>query len=156
VHGANRLASNSLLEAVVYSHRAAEQLELELLHDRPVVHDPAPTPGATATTDPTWQDVRTQLREVMWTDAGIIRSDARLERAAQRLRSLHAVIGHRYAERGVSPEAVEARNLGDIAFLIVRCAQLRKESRGLHYNTDYPYRDNELFLKDTVAQREGI
>ena len=156
VHGANRLASNSLLEAVVYSHRAAEQLEVELVKARPVVHDPAPSPRHSATSDPVWGDLRGTLRETMWADAGISRSAARLERAAATIRSLATQIAERYEERGVSPEAVEARNLGDTASLIVQCAQLRKESRGLHYNTDYPYRDNEQFLKDTIVKRETI
>ena len=156
VHGANRLASNSLLEAVVYSHRAAEQLEFELLRGRPLVHDPGRLPSATATSDDNWSDVRQQLREAMWTYAGISRNNAHLARAAQTLRLLDAEIGHRYQERGVSPEAVEARNLGDVAMLIVHCARLRKESRGLHYNTDYPYRDNEMFLQDTVVTRQSI
>lgn len=154
VHGANRLASNSLLEAVVYSHRAAERLEAELSQPAAVLNA-VQAPTRTVSTDAGWQDMRAELRDLMWEDAGIVRSDARLRRAAGRLAGLASRIEQRYLERGVSPEAVEARNLAEAAALVVRCALARKESRGLHYNTDYPYRDNELFLKDTTVSRGG-
>lgn len=155
VHGANRLASNSLLEAVVYSHRAAEQLRAELARAHPVVHDIAPV-GTTAASDAGWSDLRALLRQTMWDDAGIIRSDARLRRAADQLRIMLAEIEQRFDERGVSPEAVESRNLVTTAALVVESALLRQESRGLHYNIDYPYRDNERFLHDTVVKRATI
>jgi L-aspartate oxidase len=153
VHGANRLASNSLLEAVVYSHRAAEQLPTELARARPVLGEVA-APSATVATDSGWTDLRTELREVMWQGAGIIRSNERLEHAMRQIQRLQATVARRFEERGVSPEGAETRNLTDTAALVVKCALLRRESRGLHYNTDYPYRDNELFLKDTVVNRE--
>lgn len=155
VHGANRLASNSLLEAVVYSHRAAQQLESELVKPPPELHDVAADGIATAATDPAWGDLRAELRNLMWEDAGIVRNDARLQRAAETLRIMHTRIEQRFRERGVSPEAVEARNLAETAALVVQCALLRKESRGLHYTTDYPYRDNESFLQDTIIRRHG-
>lgn len=155
VHGANRLASNSLLEAVVYSHRAAAQLASEIAHARPV-HEPTAEPLRTSTTDAGWSDVRRKLRELMWENAGIVRSDARLGSAAEQIRELQTEVERRFAERGVSPEAIETRNLVDTAGLVVRCALLRKESRGLHYNIDYPFRDNELFLRDTVVTRETL
>jgi L-aspartate oxidase len=154
VHGANRLASNSLLEAVVYSHRAAAQLPSEIAHARPV-HEGS----ISMTTNPTdtgWTDVAQQLRELMWQNAGIVRSDARLAAAADKIRELQTEVERRFGERGVSPEAIETRNLVDTAALVVRCALMRKESRGLHYNIDYPFRDNELFLRDTVVTRETL
>jgi L-aspartate oxidase len=92
----------------------------------------------------------------MWENAGIVRSDARLGSAAEQIRELQTEVERRFAERGVSPEAIETRNLVDTAGLVVRCALLRKESRGLHYNIDYPFRDNELFLRDTVVTRETL
>lgn len=155
VHGANRLASNSLLEAVVYSHRAAAQLASEIAHARP---QPEPTARVPVTngSDASWSDVRRQLRELMWENAGIVRSDARLELAAGQIRELQTEVERRFAERGVSPEAIETRNLVDTAALVVRCALMRKESRGLHYNIDHPFRDNELFLRDTVITRETL
>lgn len=152
VHGANRLASNSLLEAVVYSHRAAVQLATELARDQPVVHDQV-ADRTMATRGGEWQQLRADLRHTMWVDAGIIRSDARLQRAADHLITLSAEIERRFTEDGVSLEAVEARNLASTALLVVKAALLRKESRGLHYNTDYPYRDNERFLRDTIVKR---
>jgi L-aspartate oxidase len=69
---------------------------------------------------------------------------------------LQTEVARRFAARAVSPEAIEARNLVDTSALVVRCALLRKESRGLHYNIDYPFRDNELFLRDTVITRENL
>jgi L-aspartate oxidase len=153
VHGANRLASNSLLEAVVYSHRAAEQLALELAQAHPVVHDSAPT-GTATTCAGEWGQLRADLRHTMWSDAGIIRRDDGLQRAAAQLGTLLAEIEQGFTEGGVSLEAVEARNLALTAVLVVTSALRRQESRGLHYNTDYPYRDNERFLRDTIVKRD--
>jgi L-aspartate oxidase len=155
VHGANRLASNSLLEAVVYSHRAAAQLPSEIAHARPI-HDGSVPPLVTNTSDTGWDDMRRELRELMWENAGIVRSDARLLEAAEQIRELQTEVERRFAQRGVSPEAIETRNLVDTAALVVRCGLLRKESRGLHYNIDYPFRDNERCLRDTVVTRENL
>jgi L-aspartate oxidase len=155
VHGANRLASNSLLEAVVYSHRAAAQLASELAQARPV-YDPVAPPPVTNASDAGWSDLRRELRELMWENAGIVRSDARLAAAAEQIRELQTEVERRFAARGVSPEAIETRNLVDTAALVVRSALMRKESRGLHYNIDYPFRDNELFLRATVVTRETL
>lgn len=156
VHGANRLASNSLLEAVVYSHRAAEKLESELLQPAAQVSSVNAPAATTRTSDSGWEDLRIELRDLMWEYAGIVRNDERLLRGANKLETLNARIEKRFGERGVSPEAVEARNLADTAMLVVRSAIARKESRGLHYNTDYPFRDNELFLSDTIIKRETV
>jgi L-aspartate oxidase len=155
VHGANRLASNSLLEAVVYSHRAAAQLASEIAQARPL-HDGVSSIPKTSATDSGWGDLRGELRELMWANAGIVRSDARLASAAQQIRELQTEVERGFGERGVSPEAIETRNLVDTAALVVRSALMRKESRGLHYNIDYPFRDNELFLRDTVVTRENL
>lgn len=155
VHGANRLASNSLLEAVVYSHRAVAQLASEIAHARPQHETPASLPSTHAS-DAGWADVRRQLRDLMWENAGIVRSDARLSSAAEQIRELQTEVERRFAERGASPDAIEARNLVDTAALVVRSALMRKESRGLHFNSDYPFRDNEFFLRDTVVTRETL
>ena len=152
VHGANRLASNSLLEAVVYSHRAFEQLPSELAKPVAEIAD-VKMPEQTLSADAGWSDVRALIRDLMWDDAGIIRSDERLLRAEKKLQDLRADVDRRFQARGVSPESVEARNLSDTAWLVVTSALMRKESRGLHCNIDYPFRDNELFLKDTVVKR---
>jgi L-aspartate oxidase len=142
-----------LLEAVVYSHRAAQQLDAELAGTGPVLHD-VTVAERTLAADAGWSDLRVRLRELMWEDAGISRADERLQRAAEGIRALRAQIETRFVERGVSPEAVETRNLADTASLVVQCALMRRESRGLHYNIDYPFRDNELYLNDTVVRQE--
>ena len=166
VHGANRLASNSLLEAVVYSHRAALCVERELaragrtvletstatvrlLHERSGAADG----GAAAAADADRADaVRAQLRDLMWEDAGIARSDARLAAAARELDVLSSR-SHELFERRIDTATIELRNLVEVSSLIVTCARRRRESRGLHYNMDHPHRDNERFLRDTVVQR---
>ena len=156
VHGANRLASNSLLEAVVYSHRAAAALPAELARAaaqpvRCAFADP-PDAGMARGGDRAAVDtaaLRDGLRRVMWEDAGIVRSTARLEAAIDAV----AGIAQRLAAAGTGsdePAAIEVRNLADTAALILSCAVQRRESRGLHHNTDHPYRDNERWLRDTV------
>jgi L-aspartate oxidase len=153
VHGANRLASNSLLEAVVYSHRASELVPMELARPRAEIA-PEPTlerqPG-TQHQRVEWERLRERLRRLMWEDAGIVRSDERLGRAEQEIVELRAVVDRESLQTAPAPELIELRNLVDAAALIVQCAQSRRESRGLHYNIDYPYRDNEQCLRDTVV-----
>ena len=161
VHGANRLASNSLLEAVVYSHRAAEWFALELRRGRRLaVREgeavvPGPDPGETEPQAGAIDAIRTRLRDVMWEDAAIVRSDARLERAEQELLDLESRTMELWDRHGGWPDVIEARNLVESALLVVRCARRRSESRGLHYSTDYPYRDNERMLRDTILVRGG-
>jgi L-aspartate oxidase len=156
VHGANRLASNSLLEAVVYSHRAARHVEEEL--SRAAAADgqpmePPTTSVSTATTPIGSTDagsLRNELRDLMWEHAGIVRDNERLGIAADALTLLRrralGLIGRR-----VDSEAIELRNVVEVSALIVTCARRRRESRGLHHNVDFPYRDNERFLRDTIV-----
>jgi L-aspartate oxidase len=160
VHGANRLASNSLLEAVVFSHRAALCLPSEL--DAARSHDArASRPAETASSpadvgrpgggDPV--ALGDELRNLMWEDAGIVRSNERLARAEARVRELRGRVHEAHQAQPRDPRWVELRNLVETALLVVRCARARHESRGLHYNVDHPYRDNERFLRDTVLVR---
>ena len=152
VHGANRLASNSLLEAVVYSHRASELVPAELAGPRVESEHEPQIPAVTQAGDPTrWTELRESLRDLMWENAGIVRSDQRLERASEELLELHTAVEREYTSSKPSADLIELRNLVDTATLIVRCARARKESRGLHYNIDYPYRDSEHCLRDTVV-----
>ncbi len=153
VHGANRLASNSLLEAMVYSHQAAQLVAAELALPRPERRVESVLEGEPATPDElaTWQVWREQLRQLMWNQGGIVRSDDRLQRADQELVELRARVDRASPCTALVPELIELRNLVDVATLIVRCALQRRESRGLHYNNDYPYRDNERYLHDTVV-----
>jgi L-aspartate oxidase len=138
---------------VVYSHRAAELVATELARPRPDVHVETVPSGQPATTAQlsTWQQWREQLRSLMWDNAGIVRSDSRLQRADQELQVLRAQVDRETLQTAATTELIELRNLVDAATLIVRCALQRRESRGLHYNIDYPYRDNEHYLRNTVV-----
>jgi L-aspartate oxidase len=152
VHGANRLASNSLLEAVVFSHRAALRLSSEL-PSVPRLPDAAGEPPSLTLPGEPPGGLETRIRDVMWERVGIIRSDARLEAARAELDSMAEV---RVARDGSGPGAMRGRQaefMRDVASLIVRGAQRRKESRGLHFTESYPRRDNEHFLRDTVLAR---
>jgi L-aspartate oxidase len=159
VHGANRLASNSLLEAVVYSHRAATGVPLALAIARSRHGAPASPPAepvqrtADETMLATWRCRREELRRLMWENAGIVRSTEGLEHAATALAALRRHVEADYADV-LDPALIELRNLTEVAHLVVRCALLRRESRGLHFNQDYPYRDNERHLRDTVLSAE--
>ncbi|MEX0907746.1 MAG: L-aspartate oxidase [Gemmatimonadota bacterium] len=153
VHGANRLASNSLLEAVVYSHRAALLVEQELAGASGNVSrsSVAIEAGSVANGDSrSAEALRTRLRDLMWDCAGIARSDPRLADAAEELETLRSAALALYA-RSLDTQTVELRNLLEVSTLIVACARRRQESRGLHYNVDYPHRDNERFLQDTLV-----
>jgi L-aspartate oxidase len=170
VHGANRLASNSLLEAVVFSHRAARSL-IERLADedgarwsaRPRRQMPGAAPGeqsppASALTVTSAREsgrahrLRAELRSLMWEHVGIVRSDQLLEQAQHDIVARKTEWASACAGTPCSPEGVELRNLLQVADLIVRCARLRSESRGLHYNVDHPWRNSERYLRDTVLR----
>ncbi|HEX2165610.1 MAG TPA: FAD-binding protein, partial [Longimicrobiales bacterium] len=156
VHGANRLASNSLLEAVVYSHRAAGHVEEELrLADaaggQPMdLHTQSSNAAMTPIDSTDAGSLRNGLRDLMWEHAGIVRANDRLAMAAETLAEMRSHALDLAAKR-LDSETVELRNLVEVSDLIVTCARRRRESRGLHYNLDYPYRDNERFLCDTVV-----
>ncbi len=141
LHGANRLASNSLLEAMVFAHRA--YLHSVAAISRLVENDLAiPDWNARGTNEPREMILITQsgkeLQLLMSDYVGIVRNNVRLQRASRRLDLLWEEIEDLYRTTTVSPQLCELRNLISVGYLIVRGAQLRKESRGLHYNTDYP------------------
>jgi L-aspartate oxidase len=142
LHGANRLASNSLLEAMVFSHRA--YLEAVRLADSLVVRTDIPDWNANGTTAPREMILITQsLKELqlLMTDyVGIVRTDVRLQRASRRLDLLYEETEALYQKTEVSPQLCELRNMITVSYLVVKGAQFRKESRGLHFNTDYPYK----------------
>jgi len=160
LHGANRLASNSLLEALVYAHRAAQQAIHEfqsgLLPEAP---DP-PDWDEVGTTDSDERIMVSQnwdeIRRFMWSYVGIVRSDKRLQRAQRRIEMIQQEISDYYWNFKVTGDLIELRNLAMVAELIIRCASHRKESRGLHYNIHYPERDDQRWLKDTILRRQFV
>ena len=143
LHGANRLASNSLLEAMVFAHRCYLDAisKINLLEFNKAI----PDWNAKGTIAPKEMILITQsLKEtqLLMTDyVGIVRTNVRLERAMKRLDLLHEETEQLYQTTSVSPQLCEVRNLITVGYLIVKEAQLRHESRGLHYNTDYPSKD---------------
>ncbi|MBS1587329.1 MAG: L-aspartate oxidase [Bacteroidetes bacterium] len=150
LHGANRLASNSLLEALVFAHRCCEDAAKKI-NDIPFC-DEVPDWNASGTTDPKEMILITQslkeLQSVMSDYVGIVRNNVRLDRAMKRLDLLHAETEELYKSATLSPQLCELRNLITIGYLIVKSAHFRKESRGLHFNTDYPMKSD--LLQDIV------
>jgi L-aspartate oxidase len=154
VHGANRLASNSLLEAVVFAHRASARMGPQLQVTRQLEPETVPaTAGRPAPDAALLAADREEIRNVMWDLVGIVRSDERLAEAEARLRQISMHVNGIWAESAPTSDLVELRNLIQTALLVVRCALLRKESRGLHYTIDHAYRDNEHCLRDTIVVR---
>jgi L-aspartate oxidase len=140
LHGANRLASNSLLEALVFAHRC--YLDSVGQVDHIGLKSGIPDWNAEGTTEPEEMILITQslkeLQLLMSDYVGIVRAHTRLQRATKRLDLLHEEIESLYETTAVSPQLCEVRNLITVGYLIVKEASFRKESRGLHYNTDYP------------------
>ncbi len=158
VHGANRLASNSLLEGVVFSHRAFRHLEETLpgISDRSELPEFPPWNKEGTFDLEEWILIQHNIEDVkrlMWDYVGIVRSNLRLRRACRRILLLDEEIRDYYRRSTISPSMVELRNLATVAKLIIRGAVNRRESRGLHYNTDYP--DTEAGEPKSVVLRTG-
>ena len=140
LHGANRMASNSLLECLVYGWSAAEDITKRMPYARQAENLPdwdesrVENPDELVVIQHNWHE----LRLFMWDYVGIVRTTKRLERALRRITMLQQEIDEYYAHFRVSNNLLELRNLVQVAELIVRCAMMRKESRGLHYTLDYP------------------
>ena len=157
LHGANRLASNSLLEGKVMANRALEEIQRLYPPDKPtadVSGIPAWEHGDTAHPDElvviyhNWDE----LRRTMWDYVSIVRTDKRLQRAAVRLRNLRHEVRDFYWGHRVTHDLLELRNLVAVASVIIDCAIRRKESRGIHYTLDYPD-PSDQYLRDTVLRR---
>jgi L-aspartate oxidase len=160
LHGANRLASNSLLEALVYAEKASRNSLKELDEMGGQGRPRVPTWDEVGTTDSdeaimvahNWDEIR----RFMWNYVGIVRSDKRLDRAHRRIEIIKNEIRQYYWDFRISADLVELRNIAVVAELIITCAMHRKESRGLHFNIQYPERDDRRWQKDTVLRRPFV
>jgi L-aspartate oxidase len=144
LHGANRLASNSLLEAMVFAHRCYVDAVNTVNDHKPL--PPIPDWNASGTSEPKEMILITQslkeLQLVMSDYVGIVRNNVRLQRAMKRIDLLYEETEGLYQGTSVSPQLLELRNMITVGYLIIKGAAFRKESRGLHYNTDYPYKSD--------------
>ncbi len=153
LHGANRLASNSLLEALVCAHRAAEKITSLPLQPSDLKLPPWQS-GNAANADElvvvshNWDEIR----RLMWDYVGIVRTQKRLQRASKRIANLQEEIQAYYWDFIVTSDLLELRNIATVAELIVQCAMLRPESRGLHYTLDFPNPDPAWAQVDTVLR----
>jgi L-aspartate oxidase len=159
VHGANRMASNSLLECLVFAQSSANDILVKLSQTE---HE-----TMTDISIKNWDESRVtlseeavlvshnwdELRRVMWDYVGIVRSNKRLIQAKQRIDILAREIDDYYSRYQINNDLIELRNLVQVADLIIQSAMSRKESRGLHYTLDYPHKDDNLFKKDTVLMK---
>jgi len=160
LHGANRLASNSLLEALVYAHRAARQAVKDLgAINAEVCRDLPPwDPMETSDSDEAivvahnWEEIR----RFMWNYVGVVRSNKRLLRARHRVETIQGEIHEYYWDFKITSDLIELRNIAMVAELIIQSALLRKESRGLHYNIQYPEKDDKFWLKDSILRRPFV
>ncbi|SPE51133.1 quinolinate synthase, L-aspartate oxidase (B protein) subunit [Verrucomicrobia bacterium] len=156
LHGANRLASNSLLEALVCGHRAAAcaagaapspmDVEIPPWHSGNV-----PNPDELVVVSHNWDEIR----RAMWDYVGIVRTDKRLQRARQRIANLQQEIQEYYWDFTLTNDLLELRNIATVAELIVKSALARPESRGLNYNLDHPQPNPDWAQRDTILRKEG-
>jgi len=154
LHGANRLASNSLLECLVLAQSAAADV-VERLDRLDLPREDIAPWDESLVTDPDEQIVVShnwdEMRRFMWDYVGIVRTTKRLQRARHRIDLLKEEVRDYYSNFRISNDLVELRNLLAVAELTVRCALERRESRGLHYTLDYPARNDAAYARDTVA-----
>jgi L-aspartate oxidase len=158
LHGANRLASNSLLEALIFAHNAAEDLLA-----RPAPGDDASLPEVPPLDMPKNADSSEMvlitynwdiIRRLMWNYVGIVRTDTRLQLAQNHLAQIQREIDEHYPNISLNSDLIELRNLATVAEIIVTCARKRLESRGLHYNVDHPQKDDAHWRRDTMLRMD--
>jgi len=150
LHGANRLASNSLLEGLVFGARAGKIMRNEQRHSS----TPRGKQGLAASNGPVeagTEDIIREMQDLMWRDVGIVRDGAGLRRAIERLERLAPRVAHPH-----SRHAHEAANIHLAGLLVARSALAREESRGAHYRTDFPAHNDAKFLKHTIVKGDAI
>lgn len=161
VHGANRLASNSLLEALVFADHAAADIQDQLAQGgalTPAVNPDSwlepnqPQRQAREVSPEFVAQLRLLVQTLMWSHVGIVRSDRRLKQALREVDILRLAVENLFVSSRVTPELLELRNITQVAWLIIECALRRHESRGLNYNVDHPERDDATPPRDTVIQ----
>jgi len=159
LHGANRLASNSLLECLIMAHNCAEEHRrqpakwaLSDLQPPPWRHPAETSADEMIVITHMWDEIRT----LMWNYVGIVRSNKRLERAAHRLENILHEVSDYYSNFKMHPDILELRNIAIVASLSVECARRRKESRGIHFNLDYPQVPIESSGQDTILSRGHV
>jgi len=155
LHGANRLASNSLLEALVCAHRAAEKVIAHPLRKNDLTPPMWQSGNATnademVVVSHNWDEIR----RLMWDYVGIVRTNKRLQRAQKRIANLQEEIQDYYWDFIITSDLLELRNIATVAELIVKSALARPESRGLNYNLDYPNANPDWAQRDTVLRKE--
>ena len=150
VHGANRLASNSLLEGLVFGARAGQAMRKELGKHAATIR-PAQPLASNGPIDAPIEQVMGEIQDLMWRDVGIVRTEATLKRALDQLTEVCARVAHPQTRR-----AFEARNIHLVGTLVARAALAREESRGAHYRLDFPAHNDVKFLKHSVIKGESI
>jgi L-aspartate oxidase len=151
VHGANRFASNSLLEGLVYGARAGKAMREEPKQARKAASRQKKAASQNGPVDAGIEELIGQIQDIMWKDAGLVRTRIGMQEAIRTLEGLAARVAHPRTRR-----ACEAANLHLAGLLVARSALAREESRGAHYRTDYPGHDDKRFLKHSVVKGESL
>ena len=151
VHGANRLASNSLLEGLVFGERAGKSMRHQLRPSRPAKAEERRAKYSNGPVDVGKEEIVREIEDLMWQDAGIVRTGKGLKHAIEQLEKIGPRLAHPQTRR-----AYEAQNLHAVALLVARSALAREESRGAHYRTDFPTHNDVKFLKHSVVKGDLI
>ena len=157
LHGANRLASNSLLEALVFSNRAARDVGQQIKNIPDEFPEILPWDDSGTFNHEEWILIshdKAEIQRLMWDYVGIVRSDFRLRRAERRIKLIAKEVEIFYKKTKVTEQLLELRNLSTVAELLIRFALKRKESRGLHYTTDFPEKNDKKWKKDIIIYKK--